>query len=259
MGGRQEDSVTVITGAGSGIGAATARRFASEGACLILGDCNVKAVSELAAELRSRGCRAVAQPVDVVDRADILELIAEATASYGRLDVLVNCAGISSLSVPEGTPVEGAWERVLAVNLVGTMLACRAAVDAMRSSGGGAIVNVASIMALRVHPHTLGLSDGFNPYPPSKGGVVQLSRDLGVQLAREGIRVNAVCPGFIETPLIERLTTDPTLYRAIADRHPMGRLGTADEVARVIEFLASDDASFVTAAAWTVDGGYTAC
>ena len=128
----------------------------------------------------------------------------------------------------------------------------------MRERGGGAIVNLASVMGQRGYPPELGLSDGFNPYPHSKGGVIQLTRDLGLKLARDGIRVNVVCPAFVCTALTEGITSHPERLRRSADRHPMGRLGRAEEIANVILFLASDEASFVTAAAWNVDGGYTA-
>ena len=128
----------------------------------------------------------------------------------------------------------------------------------MRERGGGAIVNLASVMGQRGYPPELGLSDGFNPYPHSKGGVIQLTRDLGLKLAREGVRVNVVCPAFVHTALTQGITSHPERHRRLAARHPMGRLGRAEEIANVILFLASDEASFVTAAAWNVDGGYTA-
>ncbi len=144
------------------------------------------------------------------------------------------------------------------VNLKGTMLMCHAVLPAMRNTGGGSIINLASVMGTVVHPPGLGLSDGFNPYPQSKGGVLQLTRDLAVNLAGEAIRVNAVCPGFVDTHLTRGITADAALYEQMARLHPMGRFAEPREIANVILFLATDEASFVTGAAWTVDGGYTA-
>jgi len=144
------------------------------------------------------------------------------------------------------------------VNLKGAMLMCHAVLGPMRDAGGGSIINLASVMSQVVHPGSLGLSDGFNPYPQSKGGLVQLTRDLGVSLAGEGIRVNAVCPGFVDTNLARGIKADPELYEQVANLHPMGRFAKPEEIANVILFLATDEASFVTAAAWMVDGGYTA-
>lgn len=253
MGARLEGKVALVTGAASGIGLATATRFAQEGASLVLADLEEAALAESAAVLGG-----VAVTGDISVRQDVDRLVAVAKDQFGRLDVLVNSAGITTRNLPPETDFEAVWDRVMAVNLKGTLLMCRAAVELMRASGGGAIVNLASIMGMRVYHNTFELSDGFNAYPHSKGGVIQLTRDLGVQLASEGIRVNAVCPGFVQTPLTSGFSERPELYRAIVERHPMGRLGEAEEIANVILFLASDEASFVTAAAWTVDGGYTA-
>ena len=252
MAARLDDKVALVTGAGSGIGLATARRFAREGAKLVLADIDEASLAHHAAALG-----AVAATGDVSRRHDAEQIVATAKDRYGRLDVLVNSAGITPRNLSAETDFETVWDRVMAVNLKGTLLMCHAAVEVM-GEGGGAIVNLASVMGMRVYHNSLGLSDGFNAYPHSKGGVIQLSRDLGVQLATRGVRVNAVCPGFVHTALTSGLAERPDLYRTLAERHPMGRLGEADEIANVILFLASDEASFVTAAAWTVDGGYTA-
>lgn len=258
MPGRVQDKVAVVTGAASGIGAATAERFAAEGAKVVLCDIDADGLALRGRELEARGfpCRTLTGDVSV--RADCETTVEAACSAFGGLDLLVNSAGITRRNLPEDEDFERAWERVMAVNLKGTLLMCRAAVPAMRERGGGAIVNLASVMGQRGYPPELGLSDGFNPYPHSKGGVIQLTRDLGLKLAREGVRVNVVCPAFVHTALTEGITAQPERHRRLAERHPMGRLGRAEEIANVILFLASDEASFVTAAAWNVDGGYTA-
>ena len=258
MPGRVQDKVTVVTGAASGIGAATAERFAVEGAKLVLFDVDADGLDARGRELEERGiaCRTIAGDVSV--RADCEAVVEAARSAFGGLDLLVNSAGITRRNLPEDEDFERAWERVMAVNLKGTLLMCHAAVPPMRERGGGAIVNLASVMGQRGYPPELGLSDGFNPYPHSKGGVIQLTRDLGLKLAREGVRVNVVCPAFVHTALTEGITAQPERHRRLAERHPMGRLGRAEEIANVILFLASEEASFVTAAAWNVDGGYTA-
>ena len=143
-------------------------------------------------------------------------------SEFCGLDLLVNSAGITRRNLPEEEDFERAWERVMAVNLKGTLLMCHAALPAMRERGGGAIVNLSSVMGRRGYPPELGLSDGFNPYPHSKGGVIQLTRDLGLRLARDGIRVNAVCPAFVHTALTEGITSDPERHRRLAGAPPDG-------------------------------------
>lgn len=268
MSDRLKDKVAVITGAASGIGAACARRFAAEGARLVVNDVSEDACARLAEELAKTGARFVAAAGDVTSRADTEAVAGAARASFGRLDVLVNSAGISARTVPAEADFEERWQRVIDVNLKGTVLMCRAAVETMRatrggeggtgSGSGGSIVNLASIMGHVGYPLRVGLSDGFSPYAQSKGGVVQLTRDLGAALGQEGIRVNAVCPGFVRTPLTESLTSDPETYSRLIGAHPLGRLARPEEIANVVLFLASDEASFVTGANWLVDGGYTA-
>ena len=255
---RLPDKVALITGGASGIGRCTAQVFAREGAKLVLADLNLAAAEALAAELAADGADAIAVQCNVCNRAEVESAVARAVEHFGRLDVLVNSAGISSRHVPEGADFEQAWQLIMDVNVRGTMLASHAAVAAMAQRGSGAIVNLASIMSYVVHPAGYGLSDGFNAYSQSKGAVVQMTRDLAVNSGHPGIRVNAVCPGFIETPLTTAITGNPNLRSAMEARHPIGRLGKPEEIAAVIAFLASDEASFVTGATWLVDGGYTA-
>ena len=166
--------------------------------------------------------------------------------------------GITPRTLPSEADFEERWDAVMDINAKGTFLVCHAAVEQMRESGGGSIVNIGSIMSLVSYPTSLPFSDGFSPYPQSKGAVLQLTRDMGIRLAVENIRVNAVCPGFVYTALTENVTETPAVHETMKALHPMGRMGQAAEIANVVAFLASDEASFVTGAAWTVDGGYTA-
>ncbi|MBX3010380.1 MAG: SDR family oxidoreductase [Caldilineaceae bacterium] len=255
---RLQNKIALITGAASGIGRATVVRFLAEGAQVVATDTNTNALAELAATVAATGHRLTTLPCDVTQLAETQQVVAATVERFGRLDILVNSAGITPRTVDPAADIAARWDAVLAVNARGTMLMCHAAVAAMRQTGGGAIVNLASIMGLVGYPTALPFSDGFSAYPQSKGAVVQLTRDLGVRVAREGIRVNAVCPGFVYTALTANVTDNAPVHETMQQLHPMGRLGQPEEIANVILFLASDEASFVTATAWPVDGGYTA-
>jgi NAD(P)-dependent dehydrogenase (short-subunit alcohol dehydrogenase family) len=256
MAGRLRGKVALITGAGSGIGAATAVVFAQEGAAVALADLGTDSPERIAAEARRAGGEALVLAGDVTRRADAQQLVDETLKRFGRVDVLVNSAGVAPRNAPADWDWEKVWDFVMAVNLKGTVLMCHAVVDPMMKQGGGSIVNLSSIYGLVGRPRELGT--GLDPYVHSKGAVAQLTRDMAVHFARERVRVNALCPGFVYTSLTRRLTDDPASLRFLEERHPMGRLGQPDEIAKAALFLASDDASFVTGACLPVDGGYTA-
>lgn len=252
---RLREKTAIVTGAASGIGSATVRKFLEEGARVFATDIEESSLEALAREFPSLAT----SPGDVSRSEDVKAVVAAALENWGRIDLLVNSAGITARNVGEHASLEERWDRVMEVNVKGSMLMGHAVVEAMRASGGGgAIVNVASVMGFTGYPTVLPFSDGFNPYPSSKGAVAQLTRDMGVRFAAEGIRVNAVAPGFVHTSLTANVTGNPEILGTLERLHPIGRMGTAEEVANVIAFLASDEASFVNGAVWMVDGGYSA-
>jgi len=231
----------LVTGAGSGIGAAVARRLAAQGANVILADLSLAAVEELAGEL---GAAARPLELDVRDEKEVAPAMAD-------LDVLVNVAGIGSTTSAPETSLE-VWEDVFAVNARGTFLCCKHAIPGMAARGGGSIVNVASVAAL------VGLRNRA-AYCASKGAVVALTRALAVDHVGDGIRVNAVCPGTVDSPWVRRLVEEVgESLDALRARQPMGRLGTTDEIAQAVLYLASDAAAFITGTGLVIDGGLTA-
>lgn len=249
---RLDGKRALITGAASGIGAACALRFAQEGASVAGIDVQEPAdpAWKQASELAPRSHFQIA---DVRDEAQVAAAVGAARKALGSLDVLVNAAGIAG-----GGPVhlvqEDDWDRVLDVNLKGTWLVSKHAIPAMLEAGGGSIIHIASVEGLEGF-------EGGSAYNASKGGVVLLTRNMAIDYGRRGIRVNAVCPGFVETPLLESVLGDPAMakYRErIREAHQLGRLGKPEEIAQAVLFLASDEASFVTGVALPVDGGYTA-
>jgi NAD(P)-dependent dehydrogenase (short-subunit alcohol dehydrogenase family) len=245
---RLQDRVAVITGAGSGIGLATARRFAAEGAKVIAVDLAVDAGKAAADEV---GGEFVA--CDVSDEAQVRELFDGVAERHGRVDIAFNNAGISppdddSILV---TGIE-AWERVLKVNTTSVFFCCKYAIPHMQRQGKGSIINTASFVAL------MGAATSQIAYTASKGGVLAMTRELGVQFARENIRINALCPGPVATPLLmELFAKDPERAARRLVHVPMGRFAEPAEIAAAVAFLASDDASFMTASQFVVDGGIT--
>jgi len=245
---RLRDRVAVVTGGGSGIGLATARRFAAEGAKLVIVDLNAEAGTQAACDVDGEFVAC-----DVSDEDSVAALFDGVVARHGRLDVAFNNAGISPPD-DDSILVTGlaAWERVHRVNLTSVYLCCRYAIPHMQRQGKGSIINTASFVAL------MGAATSQIAYTASKGGVLALSRELGVQFAREGIRVNALCPGPVATPLLmELFAKDPERAARRLVHVPMGRFAQPEEIAAAVAFLASDDASFVTASAFLVDGGLT--
>jgi NAD(P)-dependent dehydrogenase (short-subunit alcohol dehydrogenase family) len=239
MPGRLDGKVCVITGTASGIGAETARRFRAEGATVVGVDVNASPDADLSLE------------VDVTDEEQVAGVYERTAREYGRVDVLFNNAGISppdDVSVLD-TSLE-AWQRVQDVNLKSVFLCCKHGIPKLLDGGGGSVINTASFVAV------LGAATSQISYTASKGGVLSLSRELGVQFAREGVRVNALCPGPVDTPLLQELyAKDPQAAARRLVHVPMGRFARASEIASAVLFLASDDASFVTATTFLVDGG----
>ncbi|MGI5130260.1 3-oxoacyl-ACP reductase [Pseudonocardia sp. CA-107938] len=243
---RFEGRTAVVTGGGSGIGLASVRRLAQEGAKIVIGD-----VDPVAGEAAAKEVDGLFVQTDVTSEEQVNALFDAAAQTYGSVDVAFNNAGISP---PEDdsiltTGLE-AWKRVQEVNLTSVYLCCRAAIPHMQRAGKGAIVNTASFVAV------MGAATSQISYTASKGGVLAMSRELGVQFAREGIRVNALCPGPVDTPLLQELfAADPERAQRRLVHIPLGRFAQPEEIAATVAFLASDDASFITASTFLVDGG----
>jgi len=257
---RLEGKTAIITGAGSGQGRAAAVLFAREGARVVVADVNEKGGKETVAEIESAGCEASFMRTDVSDEEQCKALVQHAMDSYGRLDILYNNAGVwfvahhgyvvGETDAPSPLLTQNIWDKTVDVNLKGTYLCCKYAIPAMQKSDGiGSIINVSSVGAIRVGR---GASDA---YISSKGGVMAVTRNLAVEHAPK-IRCNCLFPGPIETPMVGELTEERRRWSQ--ENVPLGRWGQPEDVARMALFLASDDASFITAAMFVVDGGYTA-
>jgi NAD(P)-dependent dehydrogenase (short-subunit alcohol dehydrogenase family) len=254
MGERLKGKTAIITGAGSGIGAATAELFVGEGALVLVVDRNADTALATAQRVSPNGQQAQPLSSDVSNEADIQAMVSKALDLWGHIDILVNNAGVrSDVDIQSFTPEE--FDRVFGANLKGPLLCCKHVLPTMLEHGRGSIVNITSISS------TCGIP-GQPLYAPSKGGLLQMTRQLAVEFAGRGIRVNAVSPGTIETPLLGELPTDRSRWsdehKWLLAQHPIGRFGRPAEVAAAILFLASDEASFITGANLAVDGGYAA-
>jgi NAD(P)-dependent dehydrogenase (short-subunit alcohol dehydrogenase family) len=248
---RLAGKVALISGGARGMGAAEARLFAREGARVVIGDILDAEGKAVEAEIAGQGGQAVYVHLDVTSEADWERAVASAVSRFGRLDVLVNNAGVGGGSLLEHTTAE-AWDRGMDVNAKGVFLGTRAAIPAMRRTGGGSIVNISSQLGL------VGLERSSPWYQASKGAVRTLTKLTAVQYARERIRANSVHPGPITTPMTEARRGDPGHYEFMVSRIPLGRYGEPDEVAYGVLYLASDESSFVTGSELVIDGGWTA-
>ena len=248
--GRLTGLVAIITGGGSGVGAATARRFAAEGAGIVIADFNEEAGRRIADEITEAGGEALAVRTDVASAADVEGMVAATAGRLGRLDVLFNNAAIA-LTGRDGrvTEVEEAvWDTVLAVNLKGPYLCCKFAIPRMVASGGGSIINNASVAALVAEPE-------LDAYTAAKGGLLSLTRSIAVEYAADGIRCNAICPGLVRTPMAEAVAAET---RTRFDAETLLPIGEPEDVAHLVVYLASAEARYVTGSTFVIDGGYTA-
>lgn len=245
---RLQDKVSVITGAGSGIGRAAARAFVSEGARVGLLDRCDDAIADLAAELGDSSFQLLA---DVADEVSVKQAFEQLEQRFGRLNVLYNCAGVQ-LHGRDARAHEldlTAWQETILINLTGAFLCCKHAIPLMIRSGGGSIINCGSPTGV------IGCATGYDAYSASKGGMMALTRVIAMDYARDGIRVNNVLPGTTQTPLIDSLLTDPEEHARMAAGVPLGRLGEPDDLVGIAVFLASDESSYATGANFTIDGG----
>lgn len=249
---RLNDKVALITGAGSGIGQATALLFAREGARVLVAD-RTEAAARKTAEM-AEGGKVMPVRADVTQSDEVQTMIDTCLRRFGRIDILCNIAGIGSTQNVVETPEE-LWEQVFAVNARGVFLCCKYAIPHMVEAGGGAIVNMASVAGQIGIPNRAA-------YCAAKGAVILLTKSIAVDYVKQGIRCNCVCPGTVDSPWVARLvsnTSDPVAARtALEARQPMGRLGTPDEIAQAVLYLASDDAAFITGSELVIDGGWTA-
>jgi len=240
------EKVAIVTGAGQGLGWAIAKRLADDGACLVIADINWERAQEKAALLQRMGQEAMAIKVDVSKAKEVAHMVEQVLEKFGRIDILVNNAGILGPYFPVEEYPEDLWDQVIAVNLKGTFLCCKAVIPIMKKRGKGSIVNIASVAGKEGNAN-------MAPYSASKGAIITLTKTLGKELATSQIRVNAVSPALLETEMTQSMT--PEQRALLTSKIPMGRLGKPEEVAAVVKFLVSDEASFVTGQCYDISGG----
>jgi meso-butanediol dehydrogenase/(S,S)-butanediol dehydrogenase/diacetyl reductase len=252
MSGKLENRVAIVTAGGSGIGAATARRFVQDGASVVVADISGRRAEEVASAITASGGKAVYIKMDASDPEGVQSTIQLALDTYGRLDIMFNNAGMADAAPLDETSLES-WNRVLAVTLTSTFLGLKYCLPIMRRQGGGAVVNTASVSGT-------GGDYGLSSYNAAKAGVINLTRAAAIENAKFNIRINCVCPGAINTRAAQILggKRADEFRQLQAKAHPLGRMGEPEEIANTVAFLVSDEASFITGAAIMVDGGVTA-
>lgn len=250
---RLADKVAIVTGGGSGIGAAIAATFAREGAKVTITGRRKEMLDEVADEIAAAGGHALAVPGSVTDEADVQRAVQATLATFGRVDVLVNNAGSLLHAGPLHETADEIWDGVMAVFLKGVFRVSRAVIPHMQRQGGGSIVNIGSVLGLKAS-----LAFPVHAYAVAKAGVAMLTKTIAVHYAKDGIRCNCVAPALIETPLTESRLKDAAVRTAMAAQYPLGRLGRPDDIAQAVLYLASDDAEWTTGTILTVDGGIMA-
>lgn len=247
---RLEDKVAIITGGANGMGAEEARMFAREGAKVVVADMRDEDGEAVVTQIAESGGTGVYVHTDVTSESDWQRLVDQTVSQFGKLNILVNNAGISSTAYSDPMDIDG-WTHIMDVNATGVFLGTRAAIPAMKEAGGGSIVNISSSLAL------VG-SSGSSAYAASKGAVRIFTKSAAVQYAKDGIRVNSVHPGLVESPMTEEFLSDAATHQGRLNMYPLGRLGQPEDIAWGVLFLASDESSFVTGSELVIDGGLTA-
>ncbi|WP_447975367.1 SDR family NAD(P)-dependent oxidoreductase [Nitrospira sp. Kam-Ns4a] len=248
---RLDGKVALITGGGVGIGAAVARLFAREGAAVVVTGRRKDMLERVAEDIQRTGGRALAAAGSVADETHVQSAVSQAVRVFGKLDVLVNNAGIGAFGMTLHDTTDATWDELFATNITGVFRMTRAAIPAMLNAGGGSIINVSSIAGLVGIPLTAA-------YSATKGALNALTRCIAVDYAKQGIRCNAVCPGLVETPMAAPLMSDPERLAQVLAVYPQGRAGKPEEVAQLILYLASDESAWVTGGLFPIDGGMTA-